>query len=101
MPPIHNFEWRAQREYNNLFVDRADNDLVGPAWKIEVFGLPSGGSVPSKQVDQSDLSKLIDPSTGGFWEMMCFNDWLFDLEKIEILCSSRIVRIFIAEKSLF
>lgn len=97
MPPKHNFEWRSQREYHNLFVNRADNDLAGPAWRIEVVGLPGEG-VPGKQVDQSDLSKLIDPSTGGFWEMMCFDDWLFDLERIEILYPSRMVRIYIKEK---
>ncbi|MBV4397943.1 hypothetical protein KU392_11880 [Advenella alkanexedens] len=98
MSPLHNFEWRSEREFNLLFVNREGQERVGPAWTIEVTGLPNGGSMPEKSVDQSDLSRLIDPSTGGFWEMMCFNDWLFNLKKIEIDYPSRKVVIQVDSK---
>jgi len=94
-----NYEWRSRREYLEIFAEnRGDPPQHGRLWKIEVKGFPDGIKMPGRIVDQSKLSLLINPSTGGFLEIICFDDHPFRLKKIEILHRSKTVRLHILSR---
>lgn len=89
--------YRKNREYLSIFRTGIEKGRCKPGqvWKIQALGFPNGGSMPVLSVDSSMLSRLIDPKTRCFLYEMYFDDHLFQLNKIEIVHSSRTVNIHV------
>ncbi|RZT98265.1 hypothetical protein EV681_0041 [Advenella incenata] len=94
-----NYGWRSRREYLEIFAeDRENRPQRERLWKIQVKGFSEGIKMPERIVDQSKLSMLIDPSTGSFLEIMCFDDHPFRLNKIEIIHRTKTVCLHILSR---
>ncbi|TYO99674.1 hypothetical protein EDC39_102199 [Geothermobacter ehrlichii] len=62
-------------------------------YKVKVVISSFDGSVADLSMEAIEIKKMIDPSTGLFYEKMRFDDWLLNIYKYEIDPVNKIIKI--------